>query len=57
MKALFLNHFDRPKVNQQLVFFCGYDPQEDIAKFGYKLNMKVKFLNMMLYIYIFGYST
>jgi hypothetical protein len=22
----------------------GDDPQEDLAKFGYKLNMKVKFL-------------
>jgi hypothetical protein len=28
--------------------FCGYDPQEDLAKFGYKLNMKVKLLNMLL---------
>ncbi len=23
---------------------CGNDPQEDLAKFGYKLNMKVNFL-------------
>jgi hypothetical protein len=23
----------------------GDDPQEDLARFGYKLNMKVKFLN------------
>ncbi len=23
--------------------FCGYDPQEDLAKFGYKLNRKVEF--------------
>jgi hypothetical protein len=27
--------------------FCGYDSQEDLAKFGYKLNMKVNFFNML----------
>jgi hypothetical protein len=25
------------------------DPQEDLAKFGYKLNMKVKLYNILLY--------
>jgi hypothetical protein len=24
---------------------CGDDPHEDLAKFGYKLNMNVNFLN------------
>jgi hypothetical protein len=27
----------------------GDGPQEDLARFGYMLNMKVKFLNMLLY--------
>jgi len=31
----------------------GDDPQEDLAKFGYKLNMKKKSLETP--IYIFGY--
>ncbi len=26
----------------------GDDPQEDLARFGYKLNMKVKSLNVLL---------
>jgi hypothetical protein len=30
--------------------FCGYSPQKDLAKFGYKLNMKIKILNM---VYVF----
>ncbi len=30
----------------------GYDPQEDSAKFGYKLKMKVKFLNVHIYCFL-----
>ncbi len=31
----------------------GNDPQEDLARFGYKLNMKVNFLkNILLYFWL-----
>jgi hypothetical protein len=28
------------------------DPQEDLARFGYNLNMKAKFLNNLLYFWL-----
>jgi hypothetical protein len=30
----------------------GNDQQEDLAKFGYKLNMKLKFQNIILYLWL-----
>jgi hypothetical protein len=30
----------------------GDDPQEDLARFGYKLNMKVNFQKILLYFWL-----
>jgi hypothetical protein len=30
----------------------GDDSQEDLARFGYKLNMKVEFLNVLVYFWL-----
>jgi len=32
------------------VTWSGYDPQEDLARFGYKLNMKLGFKSILLHI-------
>jgi len=34
----------------------GHDPQEHLAKFDYKLNMKVKIKNVLLYFWLLTWT-